>query len=51
MERRILGKTQEELSIIGLDLEKLLVSEYNYEIKRFLEKFILGGVNFFEIFA
>ncbi|KUK81137.1 MULTISPECIES: hypothetical protein [Petrotoga] len=49
MERRMLGKTQEELSIIGLDLEKLLVSEDNYEIKRFLEKFILGGVNFFEI--
>ncbi|POZ92640.1 hypothetical protein [Petrotoga halophila] len=49
MERRILGKTQEELSIIGLDLEKLLVREDAYEIKRFLEKFILGGVNFFEI--
>jgi len=49
MERRILGKTKEELSIIGLDLENLLVSGDAYEVKRYLEKFILGGVNFFEI--
>ncbi|KUK16301.1 MAG: Aldo/keto reductase [Petrotoga mobilis] len=49
MDRRMLGKTQEELSIIGLNLEKLLVSEDAYEVKRYLEKFILRGVNFFEI--
>lgn len=49
MEKRILGKTNEEISIIGLDLEKLFKNHVSQDMKLYLEKSIINGVNFFEI--
>ncbi|PNR96826.1 aldo/keto reductase [Petrotoga sp. 9PWA.NaAc.5.4] len=49
MEKRMLGKTKEELSIIGLDLKELIKFDDSQAVKNIIEKFILNGVNFFEI--